>query len=210
MQTFLHGFILSFGLILPLGVQNIFVFSQGSTQQNLFKALPSAITAAFCDTLLIILAIFGVSMIVLKFEWIRMSLQVVGVLFLLYMGKVIWSSSATDLQEKPSLPMKKQIVFSLSVSLLNPHAILDTIGVIGISALKYTRFQQIIFAIACISVSWIWFFGLMIAGAGMKKLHISSRFFLLLNKLSALFIWGTSVYLLISLFSNDSHVSSLK
>lgn len=203
MQTFLHGFILSFGLILPLGIQNIFVFSQGATQQNLFKALPSAITAALCDTLLIILAIFGVSMIVLRFEWIRMSLQVVGVLFLLYMGKVIWISSATDLQEKPSLPMKKQIVFSLSVSLLNPHAILDTIGVIGISALKYTGFQQIIFAIACISVSWIWFLGLMIAGAGMKKLHITSGVFLLLNKLSALFIWGTSVYLVISLFSNE-------
>lgn len=203
MQTFLHGFILSFGLILPLGVQNIFVFSQGATQQNLFKALPSAITAALCDTLLIILAIFGVSMIVLQFEWIRIILLVVGVLFLLYMGKVIWSSSATDLQEKSSLPMKKQIVFSLSVSLLNPHAILDTIGVIGINALKYTGFQQIIFAMACISVSWIWFLGLMIAGVGMKKLHISSGLFILLNKLSALFIWGTSVYLLNSLFSNE-------
>ncbi len=34
-------------------------------------------------------------------------------------------------------PMK-QVSFALSVSLLNPHAILDTIGVIGSSAALYS------------------------------------------------------------------------
>ncbi|WP_397537607.1 LysE/ArgO family amino acid transporter [Rummeliibacillus pycnus] len=200
MQAFLHGLILAFGLILPLGVQNIFVFSQGVTQPNVFKALPAAIAAALCDTLLIVLAVFGLSMIVLQFEWIRFILLIGGFFFLLYMGKVIWCSSTADMEDKSALPFKQQVLFALSVSLLNPHALLDTVGVIGTSALKYKGTEQILFAVACIGVSWIWFLGLMIVGAGMKKLHISGTVFDILNKLSALFIWGTAIYLFISLF----------
>ncbi|MGG0657778.1 LysE/ArgO family amino acid transporter [Rummeliibacillus pycnus] len=199
MQAFLHGFILAFGLILPLGVQNIFVFSQGVTQPNILKALPAAITAALSDTLLIVLAVFGLSMIVLQIEWIRFILLIGGIIFLLYMGKVVWNSSTADLEGKSALPIKQQILFALSVSLLNPHALLDTVGVIGTSALKYTGKEQILFAIACISVSWLWFLGLMIVGVGMKKLDISEKVFIIFNKLSALFIWGTAIYLLISL-----------
>ena len=85
MEPIFHGIILAFGLILPLGVQNVFVFTQGVTQPSMVLALPAAITAAICDTILIILAIFGLSMIVLQFEWIRLILIIAGILFLLYM-----------------------------------------------------------------------------------------------------------------------------
>ena len=60
-----HGVILAFGLIIPLGLQNIFIFNQGATQPNLKKALPSIITASLCDTTLIILSILGVSLLIL-------------------------------------------------------------------------------------------------------------------------------------------------
>ncbi|RKJ61840.1 amino acid transporter, partial [Butyricicoccus sp. 1XD8-22] len=92
MEPILHGIILAFGLILPLGVQNVFVFSQGVTQPRFIQALPATITASICDTILILLAVLGISMIVLQFEWIRLILLVGGILFLLYMGKVIWQS----------------------------------------------------------------------------------------------------------------------
>ncbi len=200
MDAFIHGFILAFGLILPLGVQNVFVFTQGVIQPNILKALPATLTAAISDTLLIILAVFGISMIVFQFEWIRIFLLIGGIIFLFYMGKLLWSSSSASFKEEQALPMKKQILFALSVSLLNPHALLDTIGVIGTSALKYDGKDQLYFTLACISVSWVWFLGLMIIGALMKKLHISNTVFNLFNKLSALFIWGTAIYLLISLF----------
>ncbi|MGX9133766.1 LysE/ArgO family amino acid transporter [Rummeliibacillus sp. JY-2-4R] len=200
MDAYIHGFILALGLILPLGVQNVFVFSQGGTQPNILKALPASLTAAISDTLLIVLAVFGVSMIVFQYEWVRIFLLIGGILFLLYMGKVIWSSSSLNVEKEQALPIKKQILFALSVSLLNPHALLDTVGVIGTSALKYSGEDQLFFTLACISVSWLWFVGLMIVGALMKKLQISKTIFNLFNKLSALFIWGTAIYLLISLF----------
>ncbi|MEA0552995.1 LysE/ArgO family amino acid transporter [Lysinibacillus irui] len=195
MEAFLHGIILAFGLILPLGVQNVFVFSQGATQPNVFKALPASVTAAICDTMLILLAVFGLSLIVLQFEWLRITLMTVGIVFLLYMGYSIWRSNPSSTTNSEALPVKKQIFFALSVSLLNPHAILDTIGVIGTSALKYSGTEQIIFTLACVLISWLWFFGLTLTGASFKKLDRSGKLMRLFNKCSAIFIWATACYL---------------
>ncbi|MBM7716251.1 LysE/ArgO family amino acid transporter [Siminovitchia sp. FSL H7-0308] len=197
MESILHGIILAFGLILPLGVQNVFIFSQGATQPKWIWSLPAAITAGLCDTLLILLAILGVSAIVLQFEWLRMGLMAAGILFLLYMGYVIWRAKPATTETNKALPIRQQIIFALSVSLLNPHAILDIIGVIGTSALKYTGWEQILFTISCISVSWIWFFGLTAAGRIMKQLDGGGKLMNIFNKCSALFIWGTALYLML-------------
>ncbi|WP_088011562.1 LysE/ArgO family amino acid transporter [Gottfriedia acidiceleris] len=199
MEAIIHGLVLAFGLILPLGVQNVFIFSQGATQPKLIRALPATFTAALCDTLLILLAIFGLSTIVLQFEWLRISLMIAGILFLIYMGYVIWRSKPVANESNSALPGRQQIIFALSVSLLNPHAILDTVGVIGTSALKYVGKEQVFFTIACITVSWIWFCGLTIAGSVMKKVDSTGSLMNIFNKCSALFIWGTAIYLLIGL-----------
>ncbi|MFF6014573.1 LysE/ArgO family amino acid transporter [Lysinibacillus fusiformis] len=195
MEAFFHGIILAFGLILPLGVQNVFVFSQGATQPTIWRALPASVTAAICDTMLILLAVFGLSLIVLQFEWLRITLMLVGILFLLYMGYTIWRSSPATADQSEALPVKKQILFALSVSLLNPHAILDTIGVIGTSALKYSGTEQIIFTTACVLISWLWFFGLTLTGASFQKIDSSGNLMRIFNKCSAIFIWATACYL---------------
>ncbi|CCW06908.1 MULTISPECIES: LysE/ArgO family amino acid transporter [Bacillus] len=199
MEAIVHGIILAFGLILPLGVQNVFVFSQGATQPKLIRALPAVVTAALCDTFLILLAVFGLSTIVLQFEWLRLGLMIAGILFLLYMGYVIWRSKPTTNETNKALPIRQQIIFALLVSLLNPHALLDTVGVIGTSALKYVGTEQVIFTIACITVSWIWFFGLTLVGTVMKKIDGTGGLMNIFNKCSALFIWGTAIYLFIGL-----------
>ena len=46
----IHGIVLAFGLILPLGAQNVFVFQQGALQPRLYQALPVVITGALCGT----------------------------------------------------------------------------------------------------------------------------------------------------------------
>ena len=68
MEAFLHGIILAFGLIIPVGVQNVFVFNQGATHKAFRNALPAVITASICDTILILLAVAGVSLIILNFR----------------------------------------------------------------------------------------------------------------------------------------------
>lgn len=196
-----HGFILAFGLILPLGVQNVFIFNQGVTQTRITRALPVIITASICDTLLILIAVMGVSVMVFGVPLIKISLLIVGILFLMYMGFVIWKSEhRKDASMEKALSPKKQIVFAASVSLLNPHAIMDTIGVIGTSSLSYNGVEKLGFAIACILVSWIWFFSLAVIGRQAGKLTNSKRFVDILNKISAIIMWGTAIYLLSSFF----------
>jgi len=196
----IHGFILAIGLILPLGVQNVFVFNQGAMQKRWLFVLPVVLTASICDTLLISLAVFGVSAVVLGVTWIKMTLLLLGIIFLLYMGYSTWRSKPqAEVNEAKSFSPRKQITFAASVSLLNPHAIMDTIGVIGTSSLSYTGSAKIIFMVVCILVSWMWFFGLSLTGRLIGKLDQTGRFILYLNKISALIMWGTALYLIFSL-----------
>ena len=143
MEAIVHGIILAFGLILPLGVQNVFVFSQGATQPKLIRALPATVTAALCDTFLILLAIFGLSVIVLQFEWLRISLMITWDFIFTLHGICYLGSEPRTTKTNKALPIRQQIIFALSVSLLNPHAILDIVGVIGTSALKYVGTEQV-------------------------------------------------------------------
>src|ERR1700730_1257059 len=93
-HAWLHGFILAFGLIIPLGIQNFFIFSQGAVRHRFREVLPVVVTAGICDTLLILLAVLGVSVIVLSFAWMKTTLIIAGFIFLIYMGIVTWRSKA--------------------------------------------------------------------------------------------------------------------
>ncbi|OIK12067.1 lysine transporter LysE [Bacillus sp. MUM 116] len=202
LEPFIHGFILALGLILPLGVQNVFIFNQGVLQPRYNKVLPAVITASLCDTLLILIAVLGVSLLILGSIWIKTILIGGGFIFLVYMGWTTWNSKPgnqkKEMAEKFSL--KKQILFAASVSLLNPHAIMDTMGVIGTSSLKYHEEEKVIFTFACILVSWLWFFGLSLFGRLSGKLDKTGNFILVLNKISAVVMWGAAVYLVLTLF----------
>lgn len=199
LSAFIHGYLLSFGLILPLGPQNVFVFSQGATQPKLRRALPVVLTAALADTALILVAVLGVSAVVLTVPWVKIVLGIIGVVFLLYIGWVTWRSEVHE-DDAAKLahdwPLRRQIVFALSVSLLNPHAILDTIGVIGTSSLAYLGPERIAFTAACILNSWLWFFMLAVAGKFVGTIGSVRKW---LNRVSAVIIWISAVYLVYNL-----------
>ena len=199
MKPLLHGIFLSFGLILPLGVQNVFVLSQGMNQPRFIYALPAVITAACCDTLLIAAAVGGVSLLLLQYEFLKLVLTVLGILFMLYMGWVTWKSVPNTSEEVArSYSPGRQILFAAGVSLLNPHAILDTVGVIGTSAAGYMGSERLIFTLACVLVSWVWFFALALAGRLMGG-NKAMRYVVLLNKTAAALMWGAAVYLVMRL-----------
>jgi L-lysine exporter family protein LysE/ArgO len=199
---FLHGALLALGLILPLGVQNLFIFNQGAVQPHFYRVLPIVLTAALCDTFLIVLAVLGVSVIVLEVLWLKTLLMGFGILFLLYMAVSTWKSKpAVGSEGIESFAPKKKIAFAASVSLLNPHAIMDTVGVIGTNSLHYAGMEKAVFTLSCIAVSWVWFTGLALAGRSVGRLNRSPLFLQGLNKVSALIMWGTASYLGYSLLT---------
>lgn len=196
-EAIIHGIILAFGLIIPLGVQNVFVFNQGASQPNIWRAAPVVLTASICDTLLILIAVQGVSLVLLTFSWLTTTLYMIGFFFLMYMGWVIWRSDpSNDVKQEKSMPLKNQIIFAASVSLLNPHAILDTIGVIGTNSIQYIGSEKWAFTFATIIVSWIWFISLAFAGKFLKGFDSTGKTIIVLNKISGLIIWGVALYML--------------
>lgn len=197
MEPIIHGWLLAFGLILPLGVQNVFIFNQGATQIKFVNALPAVITAAVCDTLLILLAVGGLSIIVFKYEMLEMVLYIIGFLFLAYMGWGIWKSTpnASTNQKGMRLSMRRQIIFAASVSLLNPHAIMDTIGVIGTSSLTYIGYEKYVFTVTCVMVSWIWFFSLAFIGRKVGQIDSNAKILKVINQISAILIWVMSIFM---------------
>lgn len=187
-QSILHGFLLAFGLILPLGAQNVFVFNQGANYKSFKKIIPVIVTAGLCDTLLILLAVFGVSLLLNQYPALQLIIYSIGFIFLLYMAWSLWHESPSSKSDSTPMSAKKQISFALSVSLLNPHAIMDTIGVIGTNAAMYQHAEKIVFTITTISVSWIWFISLGLIGKLVGNIDQEGKFILALNKVSSIII----------------------
>ncbi|CAL27002.1 LysE/ArgO family amino acid transporter [Staphylococcus carnosus] len=200
LQPIIHGFLLALGLILPLGAQNVFVFNQGANQKKLIGALPVIITAGLCDTLLIVLAILGMSLILMSLPILQLIIYIIGLVFLLYMAWSLWKEKPDKLQNFEPMSAKKQIGFALSVSLLNPHAIMDTIGVIGTSASVYNGLDKVLFTAATVSVSWLWFIFLAIAGRLLGSVDKTGRYIVILNKVSSIIILIVSFVIIKNIF----------
>lgn len=194
------GFLLAFGLILPLGVQNTFILTQGALHRRWAGALPAVITAAICDTFLVTAAVAGVSMVVLTVPWLKGALSWTGVVFLAYMGWLTWRSKPEEGSAAgESWPVRRQITFAASVSLLNPHAILDTVAVIGSNSLHYSGAPLLGYTLTVIGVSWLWFLGLAAAGFLLGSAASGVHLRQWLNKISAVIMWFVGLQFLLSL-----------
>ncbi|RUT31686.1 amino acid transporter [Paenibacillus zeisoli] len=200
LEAVLHGFVLALGLILPLGVQNVFVFNQGASASKWTGTLPVVVAASLCDSLLILMAVYGVSLLLLTMAWLKMTLFAAGILFLIYMGWSIWTSAPKPASsDGVKLPARKQVLFAISVSLLNPHAIMDTVGVIGTSALRYEGNAKWGFTVTTMAVSWLWFASLATAGRWVGSLDRAGGILNLINKISAIVIWIVAIYMTVQL-----------
>ncbi|KRG09210.1 LysE/ArgO family amino acid transporter [Staphylococcus sp. NAM3COL9] len=195
-QPLAHGFLLALGLILPLGAQNVFVFNQGANHKSIYKALPVIITAGLCDTLLIVLAVLGVSVILLTFPMLQISIYCIGLVFLIYMAWSLWKARRDELKRYRPMTANKQVGFAISVSLLNPHAIMDTIGVIGTSGAVYDGMDKVLFTISTVVISWVWFFFLAISGKMIGHIDKTGKYIMILNKVSAIIILIVAVMIL--------------
>ncbi|MEC0238884.1 LysE family transporter [Paenibacillus dokdonensis] len=94
------------------------------------------------------------------------------------------------------------MMFAMSVSLLNPHAILWirlALLVRARSAMKVWTSPYL--HISTILVSWIWFLSLAFAGKKVGDADTRGKILYMINKISALVIWAVAVYIAMKLFN---------
>lgn len=199
LTAFLHGFILSAGLILPPGAQNVFLINQGANHKKFIHALPAVITAGLSDTLLIILSVAGVSLIILSIPTLQLAMYIIGFFFLSYMAISLWFTKPETAEAPVKLTPYKQVAYALSVSLLNPHAILDTAGIIGTNSTAYTGSALVLFTFSCIAVSWIAFIILVLLGRLIGNFDSNGKITGYINKISAVVIFIIACFILINI-----------
>ncbi len=194
-HVFLYAFILALGLILPLGPQNSFILSIASQSKKFSQTLPVVITASLCDALLILLAVMGVSVAVTKIAWLKLALTVVGSLILFYFGwRSIWGKTDSRVNDMlVSTNVSRQIILAATFSLMNPFAWLDTVMVIGTSAVTFNGEDRVVFTATCILVSALWFLFLAKVGQKMgEKLKEGSW----KGRIIAVIFWSSAIFLL--------------
>lgn len=173
MPTFLAGVGLGLTLIVPIGAQNLFVINHG-LQERLPRSLWAAMVTACCDTLLIILGALGASALLDAVPAARTALIVTGAVFLVMVGVRNMRSAAIEADVTDEVAPSSTIMAGVGVSLLNPHAILDTVGIIGGAIAAQPLAGRLSFAGGTITASWLWFLALVLL-ASVLRTRLSPR-----------------------------------
>lgn len=200
--AFFKGMFLGFSLVTPLGIQNAFIFNCASSEKKYSSILPVIAVSALCDMGLILMAILGVDFIT-KVPILTSILSITGISFLTYIGITTWKNSfKTEFNEQQvTLSLLKKLIYTLSISLLNPHAILDTFVIIGSVSTKYLGTEKHAFTMGCILIDAVWFLFLGGLGFYLGKLKNSNQIIKIINRISSVIMLLVAFDMTISLIS---------
>ncbi len=168
--VFIEGALLQASLIFALGAQNLFVLESGLKRQHPFAV---SFTCFFCDLIIILLGVAGAATLFSLFPQVKIFIGVIGVVFLFQYGldKILISKQIIEIEERRDLSFRSTILQAVSFSVLNPHAYLDGIVLIGGFSSKFPDLSsRIIFGLGAAFFSGVWFLFLSTASGYMKPL----------------------------------------
>lgn len=201
MPAYFNGLALGLSLIMALGPQNIFLIRQGTQRKH---AILSALVCFFCDIILICASITGLHHTLLRHPALQQWLSWFGVLFLLYYGTcavrkgLSKPSSATT--TRPEVLTRLQIIMlALGFSLLNPHAIIDSLVIIGGGSSLFPE-HQYIFLMGVLTSSLLWFSLLTLTAHYFSKVLARAAIWQRIEISSGLLMFFLSFKLAMSLF----------
>lgn len=162
-NALLQGLAVGLSLIMAIGPQNTFVIQQGIKREHTFLC---AIACTGTDALLIMLGVIGLGALFKAHPMLVELARWFGATFLIAYGLIAFKSAMhpqtlskhLEIQKKTST--KKIVLMVLGFGLLNPHAYLDTVVLIGSISAQYTGANHYIFGLGTIIASAIWFFSL--------------------------------------------------
>lgn len=159
----LTGLALGLGLIMPIGAQNLFIIQQG-INLGYPRVFYATLATTVCDALLITMGALGLGTVLGSNNLLRTLLMASGGALLLYLA---WQNLRSSMEPaaveqggahpEAHLGARGIIARAIGVSLLNPHAILDTVGVIGAVAVSRTAAERVWFAGGAVLASLMWF-----------------------------------------------------
>jgi L-lysine exporter family protein LysE/ArgO len=168
--AFVAGLFLGLTMILPIGPQNIFVLTQGMLGGWRAGLLAATVTG-ICDTKLIVAGGAGIAVLLSTQPILQGGMLWLGTAFLIYLGAraLLFSNEIADVTERQAAPTSHSLVTLITagvgVSWGNPHAILDTLVILGSAITAQGRADKLAFAAGAVAASWLFFIALASAGA---------------------------------------------
>lgn len=165
-SVFLNGFFSGGGLIVAIGAQNAFVLSNG-IRKNHVIIVP--LVCFLCDAVFISIGCLSVGLISDTGPIFDKLIRLAGGLFLLFYSTQsfmsLFKKRSFDDDKRNITSIKKVILSTFMVTLLNPHFYLDTVFLLGSISSRFETELRPYFTIGAVSASFLWFFTLSV-GAG--------------------------------------------
>jgi len=194
------GFLTSFALILAIGAQNAFVLKQGIMRNHVFWV---CMTCAVSDALLISAGIAGFGLFVSQFPSLPRVMSLGGAMFLVVYGLTRFVAAYKGGDQMAltakSAPLGATILIVLSLTWLNPHVYLDTLGLVGAVSTQFTELaQKVAFGVGAVAASFVFFFSLGYGARFLAPVMQTPRTWQILDVMIGLLMWYLAFGLLTS------------
>ncbi|WP_419902759.1 LysE/ArgO family amino acid transporter [Kiloniella sp.] len=194
---FLKGMGTGAGLIIAIGAQNAYVLTQGLRRNNQFAI---ALLCSVVDAVLIALGVAGMGLLITSNPLLLVIAAWGGALFLFWYGLNAFRAAINPgvlkaKQEAGPDSLKKAVVTTLGVCLLNPHVYLDTVVLLGSIGGRYPEEARLWFGIGAVLSSFLWFFSLSLGAKWLAPLFKRPVAWRVLDCLVGLIMWAIAISL---------------
>ncbi|GIU19034.1 MULTISPECIES: LysE/ArgO family amino acid transporter [unclassified Shewanella] len=199
MQTaFIQGMGIGGSLIMAVGAQNAFVLKQGLKRSH---SLPIAAICSFIDAIMITAGVAGLGHLILAFPLIKDIASIGGALFLLIYGYGALKSSFSEsrMESEQGLAadsLKKAVLTTLAISLLNPHLYLDTVVLLGSISVQFEGTEKQWFGAGAVLASFVWFFSLSLGAKYLSPVFKNPKAWCYLDRFICITMWSIAAALI--------------
>ena len=189
-EIYFKGLALGASLIIAIGAQNAFVLSQGVRKKY---SIIIPLICSISDAVLISIGVLGVGKILASNELVSNIASIGGALFLGWYGMRSFRSflKPGHLDESNEGPqsLKAAVLFTLAVTLLNPHVYIDTILLLGGISSQFEGNGRYVFGAGAVSASFLWFFTLSLSSRILSPVFKNPTAWKILDFTIALIMW---------------------
>jgi L-lysine exporter family protein LysE/ArgO len=158
LSAFAKGFVLSAGLIIAIGAQNMFVLRQGLKREHVW---PVVLLCAAADASLIVAGVSGLGGVLSAAPGLSLTLGLAGAAFLSWYGAVALrralNPSALVVDQQASMTLGAALAGTAAFTFLNPHVYIDTVLLMGAVGASLPAVERPLFMVGAASASFAWF-----------------------------------------------------
>ena len=194
---FLKGMGLGASLIVAIGTQNAFLLKQGLKRHYVLTCI---LVCLLCDALLISAGVAGMGTVIANNPNFLLWAKAGGATFLIAYGlraaKSAWRPAALTASTAKAPDVYWAVIgAALAFSLLNPHAFLDTVILLGSIGGQHEGSGRVYFAGGAIMASALWFFVLGFGARYLAPVFAKPMAWRVLDAIIALVMWAIAASL---------------